>query len=110
MVPVVVISLVRSKDRRDAITAILNSIGLSFTFFDAVDGQAITAEEAAAACLRSNPRRYGKYLMPTEIGCLESFRLVCEAIARGPDEFVCVLEDDVLLDGRIHAFLNETTL
>ena len=110
MIPVVVISLARSGDRRVAVTAQLKSIGLPFTFFDAVDGNDLTVEQARAACRRSNPRRYGTYLLPTEVGCGTSFRLVCEAIARGPDEFACVLEDDVTLDSKVHTFLDEATL
>jgi len=110
MIPVVVISLARSTDRRAAITAQLGSFRIPFTFFDAVDGNTMTVAQTRTACRRPNPRRYGTYLLPTEVGCVTSFRLVCEAIARGPDEFVCVLEDDVTLDSKVHTFLDETTL
>ena len=110
MIPVIAISLVRSKDRRDALAAHLTSIGIPFEYFDAIDGNSLTVEQARAACRRSNPRRYGEYLLPTEVGCIASFRIVCERIARGEDEFVCVLEDDVTLDRRAGILLDEATL
>ena len=110
MIPVVVVSLVRSVERRAAMTARLDAIDVPFTFFDAVDGSLMTAAQAAAACLRSNPRRYGEYLRPAEIGCIESFRLVCDRIARGDDAHVCVMEDDVTLDQSACELLDEGAL
>jgi GR25 family glycosyltransferase involved in LPS biosynthesis len=110
MIPVVVISLIRSRDRRAAIKAQLEAIGLPFTFFDAIDGNSMTAEQAMAAFRRPNPRYYETCLWPSELGNIMSFRLVCEGIARGVDEFVCVLEDDVTLDHEVRNLLNNTAL
>jgi len=110
VIPVIVISLVRSTDRRAAMAAHLASLGISFQFFDAIDGSTLTAEQVRAACRRPNPRRYGQYLLPTEGGCIASFRAVCERIARGADEFVCVIEDDITLDRRAAVLLDAATL
>jgi len=110
MIPVIVISLVRSKDRRATMAAHLASVGIRFQFFDAIDGVALTAEQVRAACRWANPRRYGQYLLSAEVGCIASFRVVCERIARGEDEFVCVLEDDITVDRRAAAFLDPATL
>src|SRR5205823_6475100 len=83
--------------------------GIPFQFFDAVDGSALTADQVREVCRRPNPRRYGQYLLPAEVGCIASFRTVCERIARGEDQFVCVLEDDITLDRRAAAILDPAT-
>jgi GR25 family glycosyltransferase involved in LPS biosynthesis len=109
-IPVVVISLVRSSDRRAAMTAQLEAMGLPFIYFDAIDGNLMTAEQATFSCRRPNPRRYGAYLSPSELGCTASFRMVCQGIAQGEDEFVCVLEDDVTLDPKARILLDRSVL
>jgi GR25 family glycosyltransferase involved in LPS biosynthesis len=110
VIPVIVISLVRSTDRRAAMAPHLASLGIPFQFFDAIDGSTLTADQVRAACRRPNPRRYGQYLLPAEVGCIASFHTVCERIARGGDEFVCVLEDDITIDPRATVFLDPATL
>jgi GR25 family glycosyltransferase involved in LPS biosynthesis len=110
MIPVVVISLVRSTDRRASMKAQLEAIGIAFRFFDAIDGDSITGEQATAICRHPNPRYYGRCLLSSELGNIMSFRQVCEAIARGEDDFVCVLEDDVILNRDVQILLEDATL
>ena len=54
VIPIVVISLLRSSARRMAMIANFQDLGVSFSFFDAVDGQTMTADEIAAI----SPRPY----------------------------------------------------
>ena len=109
MIPLIVISLRRSKHRRASVAAHLDALHLPFSFFDAIDGNELPIEEVRAASRRPCPQRPGP-LLPTELGCIASFREVCRRIASGKEEFVCVLEDDVILDGRIRSLLELSML
>jgi len=65
VVPVVVISLARSADRRTAVRRNLDSLGIAHTFFDAVDGRAMSADAIAAIA----PRPYvGQSSRPLSAG------------------------------------------
>ena len=88
MIPVVVINLPRSADRRDYVAAHLGSLGIPYRLFAAVDGKALTDVQRA---------RYGASLPAGAIGCAESHLALLREIADGEDEFVCILEDDVEL-------------
>ena len=48
MIPVVVINLARASDRRAAMQANLAERGISFSFFEGVDGRKMSAAELAA--------------------------------------------------------------
>lgn len=94
MLPVFLINLDRSPDRLAAMRAQLHRLGVPFERIPAVDGRALSSEDAA----RNPPSRIHRPLRPGEMGCFGSHRrfwsLVCE---RGLTAAV-VLEDDVLVD------------
>ena len=100
-VPILVISLKRSTDRRAAISSHLAGYGLTPKFFDAVDGRAMLPEDIAAMHVGKNPR-YATPLKPGEIGAGASFHGACLEIASGCYRFVCLLEDDAIQDKPIH--------
>jgi GR25 family glycosyltransferase involved in LPS biosynthesis len=104
-VPVKVISLRRSTDRRAAMTTHLAEHGLTPQFFDAVDGYTMSLAEIAEMRPGANPR-YGTPLKPGEIGLAASFRNLCREIASGSDPFVGILEDDAVLDPRAITLLD----
>ncbi len=91
LIPVVVISLARSVERRAAIARHLASLGIPFTFFDAVDAQAMTTRDIANLRVRRSAYRGGMGFLPAELACLASFRAVLRKVARGNDDFVCIL-------------------
>lgn len=95
MIPIKVISLRRSPDRRSAIAAHLGELGLAFSFWDAVDGESMP--DALAAMRPSERGPFGTPLRPSEIALAASFRGVCLEVADGPDDFACILEDDARL-------------
>ena len=86
MIPVVVINLPRSADCRDDIAAHLGHLGIPYRLFAAVDGKTLSDAQRA---------RYGSSLPLGAMGCAESHLALLREIADGPDEFVCILEDDV---------------
>lgn len=109
MISVWVISLKSRTDRRDLVSATFNKLGISFRFFDAIDGRNMTAEETEAM----SPRRFlaqSRNLNSTEIGCAASFRALMEKIAAGSDEFVAIFEDDANPHPRTLQFLEAEIL
>jgi GR25 family glycosyltransferase involved in LPS biosynthesis len=110
MIPVHVISLAGSTDRRDAMSAQLKGLGIPFRFFDAVDGRKLSPEQLREANPYPYYGQHGRMLSPSEIGCALSHIGLIRVIAEGNDAFACVLEDDVLADKDLALFLDEATL
>lgn len=95
-IPVVVLNLKSSPDRRAKIGARLDALGIAHRFFDAIDGRKLPADELErlappAALLFNQPLKAG------EIGCAASHLAAIRDIANGADAFVCTLEDDAEL-------------
>jgi glycosyl transferase family 25 len=111
MIPIVVISLSKSLDRRAAMRENLNRLGVPFSFFDAIDGRQLTADHL----VELDPKLYmlhsNRPLSPGEVGCSASFRAVLTQFANSErDKFLCIIEDDCeLFPGTVH-FLDEKTL
>jgi glycosyl transferase family 25 len=85
MIPVAVINLPQSTDRRSYMTAHLGALGIPFRLFDAIDGYQLSESDRA---------RYEPTIPVGAIGCAESHLALLREIAKGDAEFVCVLEDD----------------
>lgn len=101
MIPVFVISLERSSDRRMGMKAHLDELGIPFSFLDAVDG---------ANGLEAYSPTYRRNLMPGEIGCFLSHAKAAQTIVDRGHEFACVLEDDARLLPSTLSMLNEHAL
>jgi len=101
MIPVVVINLPRSADRRDYVAAHLGRLGILYRLFAAVDGKTLSDAQRA---------RYGSSLPAGAMGCAESHFALLREIADGPDEFVCILEDDAELSAAVVDLLDAAFL
>jgi glycosyl transferase, family 25 len=110
VVPVVVISLARSADRRTAVRRNLDSLGIAHTFFDAVDGRAMSADAIAAIAPRPYVGQSSRPLSAGEIGCAASFRAVLTGFLAGSEPFVCVAEDDASFAPDARRFLDPALL
>jgi glycosyl transferase family 25 len=88
VIPVIVINLPRSTDRRAYMAAQLDGLGIPYRLFAAFDGAALSPQQRA---------RYGPTLPVGAMGCAESHLAVLREIAAGDAEFACVLEDDAEL-------------
>ena len=95
MIPVTVISLPRSADRRAALCPRLDGMGIRHQIFDALDGTAIPPPAGG----------YYRPLLPAELGCAASHLAVLRQIADGDSEFACVLEDDTVPSASLPALL-----
>ena len=100
---VLLVNLDRDKERLDAADKQLHHLGVPYARWRAIDARSLTSGELDGAvnrfrwwCAVGRPVRVG------EIGCAMSHY----AIYRQMTEPVCVLEDDVLLDGRFAEVLS----
>lgn len=93
-----VVSLQRSKDRREYVAAHLSALQISFEFSDAVDGSTLTEAELCVAQLpKWQKRYYGYYLSPSELGCSLSHLQVYKKMVDENIACALILEDDVWL-------------
>jgi glycosyl transferase, family 25 len=72
----------------------LDALGIAHTFFDAVDGRAMSADAIAAISPRPYIGQSSRPLSAGEVGCAASFRAVLRNFLEGSDPFICVAEDD----------------
>jgi glycosyl transferase, family 25 len=110
VIPVFVISLARAPDRRAAIRARLDALGVSFTLFEAVDGHAMTEAEASRLAPRRHRLTRRMPLSRTEVAITASHLGVLRRVAEEGLPFACVLEDDALPDASFPAFLDPAWL
>lgn len=98
--PIFVISLPESTERRAAMASQMESLGLNFTFIDAVDGRAfdMMAQGGYAPCKRL--AFFGLHLKGGEWGCLLSHRKIYEKMLAENIEEAFIFEDDALIDPR----------
>jgi glycosyl transferase, family 25 len=110
MIPVVVLNLKSSTARRQQIDTRLENLGIDYHFFDAVDGRLLSAIELDCLAPPSS-LLFDRSLTSGEIGCAASHFAVIHQFAGEDNDFVCVLEDDVIpLSDNMRHFLQSQTL
>lgn len=93
--PIHIISLVSDTQRRQQIEASLNSLQLTYSFFDAVDGRRGLPPEFEPCVDRpAGERRMGRALSDGEWSCALSHRQVYRHICEHGLEGAVILEDD----------------
>jgi len=88
-----VISLKKSIERRQRIQDSLASIGIEFTFFDAIDGSQDSFLHSDKAAPKKTTRRFGYNLENGEIACYASHYLMWEKCIE-LNQAILVLEDN----------------
>lgn len=107
MIPIFVISLSRSQDRRIAVVSQMQRLGIEFTFWDAVDGKSLSQEELKYVDLLLAEKTCGHALSLGEVGCaLSHIRLYEHMVKHGVDRAI-VLEDDIHLHGPFKALVDK---
>lgn len=109
MIPLHIISLERSKDRRAFMRQQLGGLGVSFRFFNAVDGSSMNTETLVRAAPKGGID-YRGLLKPEEVGCALSHLAVIREIAGGQHEYAAIIEDDVVLSPDALKFFDEKLL
>ncbi|HHQ4778737.1 TPA: glycosyltransferase family 25 protein [Aeromonas veronii] len=97
MIPIFVISLLRSHDRRLAIEKQMAHLGLSFTFWDAVDGKQLSDADLANVDINLAEQLCGHSLSLGEVGCALSHIKLYEMMVSKKIEKAIILEDDIYL-------------
>ena len=69
MIPVFVISLSRSAERREMACKQMKHLGIQFSFFDAIDGRNLTEGDVGLVDMVEAKAFSGHELSPGEIGC-----------------------------------------
>lgn len=103
--PIHVVSLARSQERRARSAARLGALGLEFAFFDAVDGRALSEAELAALDPGARAAFFAHPLARGEIGCFLSHKRLFEMAAAESAPMRLVLEDDADVDDQLPALL-----
>jgi glycosyl transferase family 25 len=96
-IPVFVISLPRSIDRREMVAQNLTRLGVSFKVLEAVDGKLLTPEQGALYSSSRAKSEFGRWLTPGEIGCALSHIGIYEGMVSEGTGVALILEDDVIL-------------
>lgn len=105
--PVFVISLPESLDRRAAMTAQMERLGLPFSFIDAVDGRKMRVIEQPGYDAIKRIRFFGLHLKGGEWGCLLSHKKIYEKIVQDNLPAAVIFEDDALIDENFPAILDD---
>ncbi|MBE1237934.1 glycosyltransferase family 25 protein [Phaeovibrio sulfidiphilus] len=104
-VPLYIVSLPRSTERRELMRSELERLGLSATFVDGITPDELTPEQIARYDRKRALGIYGLDLLPSEKACIMAHeRALRTALADGHDCAV-ILEDDIRLDDTFPAVL-----
>ncbi|MGL4734958.1 MAG: glycosyltransferase family 25 protein [Enterovibrio sp.] len=95
MLPVFVISLTRSTDRRAMVERQMSHLGINFEFFDAVDGKALPPDCLAKVDFNLAKETCGHDLSLGEVGCAMSHIKLYELMVEKNIPRCVILEDDI---------------
>ncbi|MGY6040675.1 glycosyltransferase family 25 protein [Aeromonas sp. AE23HZ002T15] len=107
MIPVFVISLVRSQDRRAFIKQHMDSRAIEFSFFDAVDGKTLPEDELKRVDFPLAKKFCGHDLSLGEVGCAMSHIRIYEMMVAKNIERCVVLEDDIYLHSHFKSIVSK---
>jgi glycosyl transferase, family 25 len=95
MLPIWVISLEESVDRRSEVSQQLSHINLPFRFYPAIDGRGLSPAELRTVYAPERAQRaIGRPMTPGEIGCSLSHLSVYRSMVEADFDGLVVLEDD----------------
>lgn len=107
-IPIYVVSLERSLDRRAHMKAQLDRLGLAFEWIAAVDGASLSSEDLRAL---AGPQAFetqpsiGRAMTTSEIGCALTHAEVWRRVANSDAPAALVLEDDVDVHQKLAAMV-----
>jgi len=108
--PILVVSLHDAKHRRSRIKNMLDGLGLSFSFWDAIDGRKGLSPEYERIIDRNLTYSvYGK-MNDAEYACSLSHASIYDYIVKNNLPGAVVLEDDAIVDKRFKLFVEKKTL
>jgi len=108
-VPVYVINLDRSRDRWERLQESAKAFSIDLRRVEAVEGKLLTPDELGDFDEAGFRRCHGKIAMPAEIGCYFSHIRALDIIAKAPEPFAVLVEDDVVFTPSFAPFIEELT-
>lgn len=105
MLPVLVVSLKHDVIKRQAIAEKLSGLNINFEFIDAVYGKELSDFFCNSLQLKGKIKSRGFPPTRGEIGCSLSHISAYSHIISKEMDWVCILEDDAILDERFSRFL-----
>ncbi len=110
-IPIFVINLKRSPERRAFMEKQLQELGLSSEFLVATDGRELTSTKVEELYDQTASLKYLKQPLSTnEVACADSHLRIYEEIIKRNLPYALILEDDGLLDSRIKDVLHDKFL
>ena len=106
--PIYVINLDRSPDRRDRMAKRLSVLGLSPTFVTGVDGKTLDVSSIPNYDRAGRLARVGKDIRPNEFGCYMSHVSAIRRIVDEGHEAGVIMEDDLFIDDPFPELLERT--
>ena len=98
-IPIFIINLPQSNDRRDFMKAQCESLCISPVFIDAVYGKDLTKTDIEKYCNQKKAKQlYGRELLVGEVGCVLSHKKIYQKIVDENIPYAVILEDDVLIE------------
>ncbi|WP_338455779.1 glycosyltransferase family 25 protein [Aeromonas veronii] len=107
MIPVFIISLTRSADRRAMVERQMSHLGINFEFFDAVDGKSLPSDRLAKVDFNLARETCGHDLSLGEVGCAMSHINIYEVMVERNIPRCVILEDDIYVHMHFKAIVNE---
>jgi glycosyl transferase, family 25 len=102
-----VINLEKDAERRASITQQLNSLGIEFSLFNAVDGRQLSEDALIGQYAKTRAIAEYREMTAGEIGCALSHIGVYKEMLRVDRKYALVLEDDAQLGAELANTLNE---
>lgn len=109
-IPIFVINLARSAERRAHMEFQLHKLRLPFRIFPATDGRALSDAIIQAAARGRDPGLYRKSFTVGEVGCALSQLRVYETVLSENLPYALILEDDVFIEPRAAQLMHKRTL
>ncbi|WP_120498304.1 glycosyltransferase family 25 protein [Kiloniella sp. EL199] len=104
-IPIFIINLERSAERRKKIEDQFNSIELNYEFYKAIDGRELDWKSIKNYAHSYRLKEFGKDMTPNEIGCYLSHFTLFERILNEGHEMALIIEDDVKITKELPAVL-----
>ncbi|KLN60900.1 hypothetical protein WH96_10620 [Kiloniella spongiae] len=105
-IPIFIINLERSAERRKKIKEQFNSIELNYEFYKAIDGRELDSKNIPNYAHAYRLKEFGKDMTPNEIGCYLSHFTLFERILNEGHEMALIIEDDVNITSELPDILN----
>lgn len=110
-IPVFIINLPQSTDRKIFMRAQCENVGISPIFIDAVYGKDLSKSDIEKYCDQDTAKKlFGRELLLGEIGCALSHKKIYQKIVDEKIPYAIILEDDAVLEKEVSVVIKKITV